>query len=216
MGGSAERGALEKGMDAVQVRKVIWKLFKLMPTPEAAMAADVEAIRALIEPLGLAPKRAPMLKRFSQEYLQKQVGGDTVLLPDCSFSEGSAVNFARMRCIMLLLASHYLGMLPVQGDLSLFRPPAIPQITWKIYRGLRCMAICMLNAPCVHCLQWHEPEELHGIGQYGADAYRIFCRGDWRGVAPRDKDLLRYHSWLAGTDGQGTGLARDVAPLLDE
>ena len=56
-----------------QVRKVIWKLFKLMPTPEAAVAADVDAIRALIEPLGLAPKRAPMLKRFSQEYLQKQV-----------------------------------------------------------------------------------------------------------------------------------------------
>ncbi len=57
----------------MQVRKVIWKLFELMPTPEDAMHADVEAVRELIEPLGLAPKRAPMLIRFSKEYVEKQV-----------------------------------------------------------------------------------------------------------------------------------------------
>lgn len=35
------------------------------------------------------------------------------------------------------------------------------------------------------------------------------CRGKWRDVEPEDKDLKRYCSWLASTDGQGTGLARD-------
>lgn len=53
---------------------MIWKLFKLMPTPEAAVSADVAAVREIIEPLGLAPKRAPMLIRFSKEYLEKEVG----------------------------------------------------------------------------------------------------------------------------------------------
>lgn len=56
-----------------QVRKVIWNLFELLPTPEAAMEADAAPIRKLIEPLGLAPKRAPMLIRFSREYVEKQV-----------------------------------------------------------------------------------------------------------------------------------------------
>ncbi len=57
----------------LQVRKVIWKLFEMMPTPEAGMNADIAAVQKLIEPLGLAPKRAPMLIRFSREYVEKQV-----------------------------------------------------------------------------------------------------------------------------------------------
>jgi len=57
--------------------------------------------------------------------------------------------------------------------------------------------------------QWRTPTELHGVGRYGADAYFMFCRGAWRAVAPEDKDLARYHAWLVGTGGEGTGLARD-------
>lgn len=57
----------------MQVRKIIWKLFELMPTPEAGMHADEEAVRELIQPLGLAPKRAPMLIRFCKDYVEKQV-----------------------------------------------------------------------------------------------------------------------------------------------
>lgn len=26
-------------------------------------------------------------------------------------------------------------------------------------------------------MQWKDPKELHGVGQYAADAYNIFCRG---------------------------------------
>ena len=52
---------------------MIWKLFELMPTPEAGMHADEPAVRELIQPLGLAPKRAPMLIRFCRDYVEKQV-----------------------------------------------------------------------------------------------------------------------------------------------
>ena len=54
--------------------------------------------------------------------------------------------------------------------------------------------------------------ELHGIGQYAADAYFMFCRGDWREVQPADKDLLKYSKWLHETDGLGNGLERDKIP----
>jgi hypothetical protein len=64
--------------------------------------------------------------------------------------------------------------------------------------------------------QWTDPLQLHGVGRYAADAYHIFCRGDWRSVAPTDKDLLRYHQWLLETDGQGTGLMRDPPPSASQ
>ena len=62
------------------------------------------------------------------------------------------------------------------------------------------------------CPQWLSPLELHGIGQYAADAYFIFCRGNWREVEPKDKDLLRYSTWLRETGGLGSGLERDKVP----
>lgn len=49
--------------------------------------------------------------------------------------------------------------------------------------------------------QWSDPRELHGIGQYAADAYWIFCRGAWRDVHPADKDLKKYRQWLQDTGG---------------
>lgn len=58
-----------------QVRKVIWDLFALCPTPAAALAADVAAIQALIQPLGLFRKRAAAVQQLSHDFLYKQVGG---------------------------------------------------------------------------------------------------------------------------------------------
>ena len=54
-----------------QVRKVIWELFRIACTPEAAVAADTSAIEALIQPLGLFRKRAVALQTMSREYLEK-------------------------------------------------------------------------------------------------------------------------------------------------
>ncbi|XP_034028624.1 methyl-CpG-binding domain protein 4 isoform X2 [Thalassophryne amazonica] len=44
--------------------------------------------------------------------------------------------------------------------------------------------------------QWRYPIELHGIGKYGNDSYRIFCLGEWRLVTPEDHMLNKYHAWL--------------------
>ncbi|XP_042347821.1 methyl-CpG-binding domain protein 4 [Plectropomus leopardus] len=44
--------------------------------------------------------------------------------------------------------------------------------------------------------QWRYPIELHGIGKYGNDSYRIFCVGEWRDVKPEDHMLNKYHEWL--------------------
>uniref|UniRef100_A0A1A8F3S1 Methyl-CpG-binding domain protein 4 n=1 Tax=Nothobranchius korthausae TaxID=1143690 RepID=A0A1A8F3S1_9TELE len=43
---------------------------------------------------------------------------------------------------------------------------------------------------------WRYPIELHGIGKYGNDSYRIFCVGEWRQVTPDDHMLNKYHAWL--------------------
>lgn len=44
--------------------------------------------------------------------------------------------------------------------------------------------------------QWRYPIELHGIGKYGNDSYRIFCVEEWKDVMPKDHMLNKYHSWL--------------------
>jgi hypothetical protein len=43
---------------------------------------------------------------------------------------------------------------------------------------------------------WRYPIELHGVGKYGNDAYRIFCLGEWRDARPTDKELRKYIGWL--------------------
>ena len=42
----------------------------------------------------------------------------------------------------------------------------------------------------------NQPEILYGIGKYGSDAYRIFCKGDWQNVTPKDGALVNYHTFL--------------------
>ncbi|XP_048643098.1 methyl-CpG-binding domain protein 4 isoform X1 [Marmota marmota marmota] len=44
--------------------------------------------------------------------------------------------------------------------------------------------------------QWKYPIELHGIGKYGNDSYRIFCVNEWKQVHPQDHKLNKYHDWL--------------------
>ncbi|XP_058421948.1 methyl-CpG-binding domain protein 4 isoform X1 [Diceros bicornis minor] len=44
--------------------------------------------------------------------------------------------------------------------------------------------------------QWRYPIELHGIGKYGNDSYRIFCVNEWKQVHPEDHKLNKYHAWL--------------------
>ncbi|GIY97884.1 methyl-CpG-binding domain protein 4 [Caerostris extrusa] len=46
---------------------------------------------------------------------------------------------------------------------------------------------------------WKYPSELHGIGKYGNDSFRIFCVNEWKQVNPRDHMLEKYHNWLKST-----------------
>ena len=50
---------------------------------------------------------------------------------------------------------------------------------------------------------WKQAKDLHGIGKYGDDAYRIFILGDWRAVQPNDHALNDYHEHLRKTLGNG-------------
>eukprot|EP00727_Mastigamoeba_balamuthi_P002065 m51a1_g11856 putative 26s proteasome non-atpase regulatory subunit 7 (526) ;mRNA; r:497674-499955 len=42
--------------------------------------------------------------------------------------------------------------------------------------------------------KWETAKELHGVGKYGDDAYRMFCCGLWKptDTAPTDRELLAY------------------------
>ncbi|BES97173.1 unnamed protein product [Nesidiocoris tenuis] len=44
--------------------------------------------------------------------------------------------------------------------------------------------------------EWTYPIELHGIGKYGNDSYRIFCVNEWRQTNPDDIPLTMYRNWL--------------------
>lgn len=112
------------------VRTLIWELFELCPTPEAAVSTDEEAIRRIIRPLGLA-KRAGYIRRLSAQYLAGE---------------------------------------------------------------------------------WRVVTELAGCGKYASDAYALFVSGEWRGLKPEDKELVKYHAFLVDTDGKGRGLTRDPPP----
>ncbi|XP_021749049.1 methyl-CpG-binding domain protein 4-like protein [Chenopodium quinoa] len=43
---------------------------------------------------------------------------------------------------------------------------------------------------------WTHVTQLHGIGKYAADAYAIFCSGNWRQVTPNDHMLNYYWKFL--------------------
>tara|TARA_B100000683_G_C12374008_1_gene508402 strand:+ start:297 stop:560 length:264 start_codon:yes stop_codon:yes gene_type:complete len=50
--------------------------------------------------------------------------------------------------------------------------------------------------------KWETPKELYGCGKYADDAWRIFCRGDWKEVEPNDHALNDYHGFLKKRFGE--------------
>lgn len=55
---------------------------------------------------------------------------------------------------------------------------------------------------------WTTVTQLHGIGEYGRDAYAIFCEGRWQDVQPKDLVLHKYWRWLSDTQGLGYGFSQ--------
>ncbi|MCO5566935.1 hypothetical protein L7F22_020618 [Adiantum nelumboides] len=54
-----------------QMRQIIWDLFDLCPTPEAAVVVETSQIENVIWHLRLQKKRASMIQKFSDDYLGK-------------------------------------------------------------------------------------------------------------------------------------------------
>lgn len=44
--------------------------------------------------------------------------------------------------------------------------------------------------------KWSNVLQLHGVGKYASDAYRIFVLGEWQSVQPNDHALNAYHDFL--------------------
>ncbi|CAL1270988.1 unnamed protein product [Larinioides sclopetarius] len=100
------------------VKRILANFFTKFPTPEEIFTAQPSDISKVLEPLGLQDKKAKIIIRFSDEYVNKN---------------------------------------------------------------------------------WKYPIELHGIGKYGNDSYRIFCVNEWKQVEPKDHMLEKYHQWLKTT-----------------
>lgn len=58
-----------------------------------------------------------------------------------------------------------------------------------------------------HTGEWKDVSELHGVGKYASDAYRIFVLGDWRNVEPMDHVLNDYHDHLKKHFGESDHLS---------
>ena len=102
--------------NGVQVRKVIWRLFDIWPTAEAAAGATDDTlviVEKLIQPLGLFRKRTIAIKRFSQEYLEAEVRcvcmtysimdcGRPCDADSCCVAEGSTCNHSNVHPLRTL------------------------------------------------------------------------------------------------------------------
>lgn len=60
--------------------------------------------------------------------------------------------------------------------------------------------------------EWNNPEELHWIGKYAADAYKIFIERKWRGVLPNDHALNWWVEWMRGTEADRQSAERSTTP----
>ncbi|XP_047307578.1 DNA ligase 1 [Impatiens glandulifera] len=72
--------------------------------------------------------------------------------------------------------------------------------------GLQKKRAVMLNRFSHEYLQqtWTNVTQLHGIGKYAADAYAIFCTGEWERVRPTDHMLNKYWEFLCNNRSMNT------------
>tara|TARA_A100001011_G_scaffold272278_1_gene281564 strand:- start:586 stop:1014 length:429 start_codon:yes stop_codon:yes gene_type:complete len=86
---------------------------------------------------------------------------------------------------------------PGPADLANANPAEIEEIIQPL--GLsrrRSKALIQMSKDYMQKDWRDQPEVLYGIGKYGSDAYRIFCKGDWESVSPKDGALVNYHNFL--------------------
>ncbi len=87
---------------------------------------------------------------------------------------------------------------PRPADMARANPAEIEEIIQPL--GLsrrRSKALVQMSKDYMQKDWRDQPEVLYGIGKYASDAYRIFCKGEWQKVEPRDHALNDYHRWLS-------------------
>ena len=171
----------------LQVDRVLWRLFTLVPTPEEAVRlgrdggggeeapedpfrdgdggggdggakSGLDRIEDILAPLGLHRKRARAFVRLSEEYLAAR---PDPALPAPGGGEGDES-----------------GRVAGVSATPTGQPSSSPSPARSGRRG-------PLRAPVA---------SLHGVGAYASDAHAMFCEG-LMGVAPRDHALRWWYAW---------------------
>ena len=162
----------------LQVDRVLWRLFTLIPTPEEAVRlgregggeeatedpfrdedaakSGLDRIEDILAPLGLHRKRARAFVRLSEEYLAARPN-QALPAPDAPAGDESG---------------------RVAGESA--NSPAPPGSSQAPRRRR-----APLRTPVA---------SLHGVGAYASDAHAMFCEG-LMGVAPRDHALRWWYAW---------------------
>ena len=162
----------------LQVDRVLWRLFTLIPTPEEAVRlgregggeeatedpfrdedaakSGLDRIEDILAPLGLHRKRARAFVRLSEEYLAARPN-QALPAPDAPAGDDRDASRANRR------------LRPA--------PPGSSQAPRRRRAPLR--------TPVA---------SLHGVGAYASDAHAMFCEG-LMGVAPRDHALRWWYAW---------------------
>lgn len=113
--------------------RVIWNLFELIPTAEAAIAADTEAIGRIIHSLGLQNKRAATIQRFSKvsqiRFTWKSFMRLASLLSFLDWSVRKGDQRVRADCMMKIKggAARYVGFLRDKKARVKLRAPKVEE-----------------------------------------------------------------------------------------
>lgn len=126
-------------------------------------------IEKVIETLGLQKKRAAMIQRFSREYL------------DDSWTHVTQLHgIGKYVGLFFPLPFYLITLTPLENNYkTLF-------LCAEFYR------------PCDHVIVWWKVAYFSRLwlARYAADAYAIFCSGDWGLVVPNDHMLVKYWKYL--------------------
>lgn len=196
---------------ATQVRLVLGRLFSWYPTPEA--------LAALVPELSPGAASSPQLHEADSQAgapapartaSNSPAGAPPSPSSPAALPHPGGRSLADLQQLLRPLGLHRKRALA----LARFSHEYLARPWWALFTWWRCAGgaaarcpACKVQPVIAHAThsppraapRRTDPRDLHGIGQYAADAYSIFCRGRWRDVQPEDKDLRRYRDWLEST-----------------
>ena len=104
-------------------------------------------------------------------------------------------DFAEIARLMNPLGLHGIRaqrIVKMSGEFSVLKKKSCIKLFKKVFIDF----FSSSTADFVNKKDWKDPTELHGIGKYGSDSYRIFCLGEWKHVRPTDIMLKLYQDWV--------------------